>query len=55
MFALKGDEARYALTGTLFQESIGAVLETIQSIENANDHDAGMRASTHSMTNVRNR
>ena len=54
MFALKGDEARYALTGALFQESVSAVLETIQSIENAADHDAGMRASTHSMT-ARNR
>ena len=55
MWALKGDEARYALTGTLFQESVGTILETIQSIENINDHDAGMRASTHSMTATRNR
>ena len=55
MWALKGNEARYALTGALFQESLGSVLETIQSIENANDHDAGMRASTHSMTTTRTR
>lgn len=55
MWALKGDEARYALTGALFQDSVGSVLETIQSIENVNDHDASMRASTHSMTLTRNR
>ncbi|MGH8650993.1 MAG: hypothetical protein ACREYE_01915 [Gammaproteobacteria bacterium] len=54
MWALKGDEARYTLTQTLFQESVGSVLERIQSIENRNDHDATMRADTHSMT-VRNR
>ncbi|MGH7262116.1 MAG: hypothetical protein ACREI9_15850, partial [Nitrospiraceae bacterium] len=54
MWALKGDEARYGLTQALFQESLGSVLEKIQSIENRYDHDATMRMSTHSMT-VRNR
>ena len=54
IWALLGDQDRYGLTENLFQNSVGTVLEQIQSIEAAADHDQTMRADTHSMT-LRNR
>jgi hypothetical protein len=47
MFTLLGNQERKALTDTLFQESVGFVVDRIQSIENSNDGDAGMRQATH--------
>lgn len=47
MFTLMGDAGRKQLADSLFQESVGFVVDAVKNIENRHDHDAGMRQGTH--------
>lgn len=49
MFVLLGNQERKLLTDSLFQDSVGFVVDRVKSIENEADQDAGMRNATHTM------
>ncbi len=53
MFTLLGNAERKDLTDSLFDDSIGFMLDKVSAIENSGDKDAGMRSGTHSMKNTR--
>jgi hypothetical protein len=49
MFTLLGNAERKGLADQLFNEAVGFVIDRVGGIENSGDHDAGMRAGTHSL------
>ena len=53
MFTLLGNPERKQLADQLFNDAVSFILDKVSAIENSNDHDAGMRAGTHSMKSAR--
>ncbi len=53
MLTLLGNPERKAMADALFNEAVGFLIDKVGNIENAGDHDAGMRGGTHSMKNAR--
>ena len=49
MFVLLGNQERKLLSDSLFQDSVGFVVDRVKSIENEADQDAGMRNTSHTM------